>query len=181
MHGSFRGYRVRAISPRDAWSQAELELLKTHWPNVKMLCRLLPRRTVRAMQAKANRCGLTPEWTRHMWTAREHSDLRRMVAMGCTRRQIAMHLGLSVQQVAARMQYTGIKMPKRRPVPCGDERIDSIRQRAFDLNMSMTEFDRSLGYTRRFSNCFKGKQMSLSSIGRAVVALGGKLQIEWED
>ena len=181
MHGSFQGQRVRIIGGRNAWSLFELEILEQHWPDLRLLKKRLPMRTEQAIKAMASRCGLKRTQPNHVWTAREHSDLKRMVASGHTRRQIAVHLGLTLGQVANRLQYEGMKQPRRRPVLCGNPLADAIRQRAFDLNLTMTDLDRSLGYRGRFSGCFRGKRFSDSSVGRAVRALGGKLHIEWED
>ena len=181
MHGSFQGQRFRLLSGRNSWSLMELDTLKRHWPDLRLLKKRLPIRTVPAIKAKAGSCGLTPGRPNHIWTAREHSDLKRMAAAGRTRRQIASHLGLTVRQVANRLQYAGIQMPRRRPVTSGNPLLDAVRHRAFDMNMSMRDLDRSLGYKGRFSRCFPGKPISMFSIQRAVRALGGRLRIDWED
>ncbi|MDX8438375.1 hypothetical protein [Mesorhizobium australafricanum] len=181
MHGTFEPRPVRIVRADNTWTFNESELLREHWPDTAKLRKLLPHRTERALQHMAKRCGLIPPKEQNIWTGAQDKTLTRMAAAGATREEIATELGLTVIQVANRLNYRGINLTKRPPKSYGDPLVDEIRRRAFDLKMSVTDLDRSLGTRRIFTNAWKGRRIKATHIHRAVKALGGELKIEWAD
>ncbi|SFK81456.1 hypothetical protein SAMN04488498_113117 [Mesorhizobium albiziae] len=181
MHGTLPPVRRARIVRRDnTWTFNESEILKEHWPDVSLLRKRLPHRSEKAIHWMAKRCGLISPKEQHIWTAAEHSKLRRFAGEGMTRKAIAAELGVTPEQVASRLLYTRINIAKQPPKLLGDPLVDAIRRRAFDMRMTMAELDRSLGRRKTFQSCFAGKRVSPAHIMHAVSALGGKMVIEWE-
>ena len=182
MHGTIGNDIRRRKTPRrnDSWTFREVEIMREHWPDIEKIQALLKWRTVNAIRDMARRCGLIPPKVQHIWTAAQHSTLRRLAGKRTPRKDIAKQLGLTVQQVANRLNYSKIGIGKRPPVSLGEPLVDSVRQRAFQLKISMVDLDRSLGPRKAFqtSNVKKGTPGILH---QAVKALGGRLTIEWLD
>ncbi|TIQ35974.1 MAG: hypothetical protein E5X48_11150 [Mesorhizobium sp.] len=181
MHGTFEPRPVRIVRADNTWTFNESELLRKHWPDVALLRKLLPHRSERALRDMAARCGLIPQKEQNIWTGAQDKKLRQMAAAGNSRKEIAAELGLTVGQVANRLLYRKINLAKRPPVQIGNELLDQIRRRAFDLNMSIADLDRSLGSRHIFQTAWKGRHISPKHIHRAVKALGGELKIKWAD
>lgn len=59
--------------------------------------------------------------------------------------------------------------------------MNAIRQRAFDLNMTLADLDRSLGSQKIFRQAAGRQRVRHVHIERAVKALEGKLAVEWCD
>jgi hypothetical protein len=173
--------RTRIVRRDDSWTFIESEILREHWPDVDLLAKLLPHRKATAMRHMAKRCGLIPDKVQNVWTGAQDSKLRRFAAQGIDRKTIAQELGLTVQQVANRLNYRKLNLAKRPPLPTGNDLADAIRRRAFDLRMTTVDLDRSLGGKKVFQNCYKGrkKRIPAARIQQAVSALGGRLLIEW--
>lgn len=161
------------------WTLKEHEVVVSYWPDTKAIRTRLPHRSVRAIRAFAGRCNLTTG--RHIWTAAEDSKLRRMAAAGSSRKDIAAEMGMSVKQVAGRMSYARIPVARKPPAPSKNPLVNAVRQRAFELNMSMIDLDRSLGDRKIFQQAAGKQKVGRAHIERAVKALGGKFVIEWCD
>lgn len=182
MHGNFPNLRrARIVRRDDTWTYVESEILRKHWPDLNILAKLLPHRKATAMRHMAKRCGLIPDKVRNVWTGAQDKKLRQMASAGATRKDIAAELSLSVGQVANRPNYRRINLARRPPKPYGDPLIDEVRRRAFSLNISAAELDRSLGDRRIFQAAWKGRHIGATHIHRAVKALGGVLKVEWID
>lgn len=75
--------------------------------------------------------------------------------------------------------YTKTNIAKRTPVLIGDPLVDAIRQRAFDLKISIADLDRSLGRGKIFRSA-RRRLPSPRRLHDAVKALGGTLIVQWE-
>lgn len=182
MHGTVLPLRRRAIARRDdSWTYRETEALREHWPDLATLKTLLPFRTERAMKKMANKCGILPPNHQHIWTAAEDKRLKAMAADGKTRKEMATSFGLTVGQVQNRLQYARILIARRPPARCTDALANAVRQRAFEMRMTMRDLDRSLGNQQIFQNAASKQYVLVKHIDRAVKALGGRLTIEWDE
>ncbi len=180
MHGTIGNSAVRVhrvIRRSNDWTLKEHEVVISHWPDMNAIVERLPHRSTKAIRKFAGRCNLTT--SRHIWTAAQDSKLRKLVSAGLQRKEIAGELGLSVQQIAGRLSYCKINTVRRPPAPSENALVHSIRQRAFELNMSLADLDRSLGNRKIFRQAAGRQRVRHSHIERAVKALGGNLVVEW--
>lgn len=182
MHGTTQSFpRARVVRRDDSWTYRETEVLREHWPDMAAIRKMLPYRTERAIGDMARKCGVAPPKDQHIWTGAEDKRLRALAAAGATRKDIAAALSLSPLQVQNRLQYTRIRIAKRPPALCGDDLADAVRQRAFQMNITIRDLDRSLGNRRIFQNAVTTKYVLPHHIDKAVKALGGRLTIVWDD
>lgn len=180
MHGTLPAIRRSRIVRRDdTWTYTESEVLREAWPSMDAIRKRLPHRSERAIRKMAKRCGLIPDKLQHIWTGAQDRTLKRMAANGATRKEIADALGLTPGQVSNRLQYTKTNIAKRAPVLIGDPLVDAIRRRAFDLNISIVDLDRSLGRGKAFRSA-RWRLPSPRCLHQAVKALGGNLVVQWE-
>lgn len=176
-HSAVRVHRV--VRRHSDWTLKEHEVVVSHWPDVEAIRKRLPHRTIRAIRAFAGKCNLTTG--RHIWTAAEDTKLRKLAAAGYQRKEIAAELGLSLNQVAGRLSYARISIARKPPALSANPLVNAIRQRAFDLNITLSDLDRSLGNRRIFRQAAGRQSVRHAHIERAVTALGGQLTVEWRD
>ncbi|MGS1095134.1 hypothetical protein ACVCNR_11185 [Aquamicrobium terrae] len=180
MHGTIGNASVRVhrvIRRSNDWTLKEHEVVVSYWPDMGAIAERLPHRSNTAIRAFAGRCNLTSN--RHVWTAAQDNKLRKLVAAGFQRKEIAAELGLSIQQIGGRLSYCKIHTARRPPAPSENALVHSIRQRAFELNMSLADLDRSLGTRKIFRQAAGRQRVGHTHIERAVKALGGNLVVEW--
>lgn len=182
MHGTIQPFaRSRIIRRDDSWTYRETEVLRGHWPDMAAMRKLLPHRTKTAIRHMAAKCGAAQPKNQHIWTGAEDKRLKALAAAGASRKEMATALGLSPIQIQNRLRYACIQVAKRPPMSCGDELADAIRQRAFQMNMTMRDLDRSLGNRQIFQHAVGKRRIRADHIDRAVKALGGRMTIVWED
>lgn len=184
MHGTmqpFTGARARIVRRDDSWTYRETEVLHEHWPDMAALRKLLPHRSESAVRSMAQKCGAIPPKEQHIWKGSEDKRLRALAAQGTPTKLIAKELDLRPLQVTNRLRHIGIQIARKPPGLCGDELADAVRQRAFRMNMSIVDLDRSLGNNRIFQNAITKRRVLPKHIEKAVKALGGRLTIEWDD
>lgn len=182
MHGTLPPVRRQLLVRREnCWTFRETEVLRELWPAIAPIRARLPHRTERAIREMATRCGVAAPKDQHIWTGADDKKLREMAAAGTSRKEIANKLGLTVMQVQNRLQYRGINISRRPPIPSGDKLADAVRLRAFQMNMTMADLDRSLGNQHIFQQAPSKKRVLTKHIEKAAKALGGKLVIEWQE
>ncbi len=182
MHGTIQPIgRARVVRRDDSWTYRETEVLREHWPHMATMCKLLPHRTETAIRRMAAKCGAAPQKDQHIWTGAEDKRLRAFAAEGMPCKFIAREFGLRPLQVTNRLRYIGARIARKPPAPCGDELADAVRQRAFQMNISMADLDRSLETGRIFQNAACKKRVLPRHIEKAVKALGGRLAIVWDE
>lgn len=176
-HAASRTHRV--IRRHSDWTLKEHEVVVSFWPDVGEIKSRLPHRTRRAIQQFAGKCNLREP--RQMWTAADDGKLKRLAAEGQRTPQIAEALGKTAGQVARRLSYTRTRIAPRPPAHSHDPLVNSIRQRAFDMKMTLADLDRSLGKLKVFQQASGKQHVHHRHIQRAVKALGGQLVVKWPD
>lgn len=159
------------------WTLKEHEVVVSHWPDIKAIRTLLPHRTENAIRSFAGKCNLRRQI--HFWTTAEDRVLRQAVAKHVPIKQIMKDLGLTKNQITNRMRYTGLTYPRRARKPTGDALMDSIRARAFELNMSMADLDEECNSGQQFRRFGKGCKISLQKKLKAIRYLDGELSVRW--
>lgn len=168
----------RVVRRHNDWTLKEHAVLMDHWPDVDKLVKLLPHRSRKAIENFAGKCNLRRKI--HFWTAREDRLLRQRVREGVPRKQTASELGLKVDQVANRLQYTGLRYARRPPKRAGHRLIDTIRARAYEMNMTTSELDEACKSGSVFRKWSPARKIHHKHIQRAVQILGGQFDIVWE-
>jgi DNA-binding CsgD family transcriptional regulator len=161
------------------WTLREHEVVISHWPDIATIMQILPHRSVHAIRTFAGKCNLRKPV--HSWTQREHSVLKKRVSEGVNSRAIAEELGLSKEQVVARMRYTKMRYPRRLPRSSGNDVMDAIMLRLHQLNMSRRDLDQLC----KTGNCFfqwsPARRIDPRHVWKAVNLLEGKFRVDWSD
>lgn len=163
------------------WTEAEDSIVRNHWPDRKHIGALLPHRTLRAIGARGQTLKIAGRDYDRPLTAREERKIKELAACFSSIEVIAAIMGRKPRSIEVFMGRRGWLVKKKPPTVTGHELFDAVRQRAFDMNLNYLDLDRSLGYRCRIfakPNC-AGK-VSIGMIAKAVLALGGRLVVEWE-
>jgi len=72
----------------------------------------------------------------------------------------------------------GYRRPRRAPKSTGMPLVDSIRARAFDLRITMTELDSYVARKRYFVS---PRHMDWTALQRAMTLLGGTPIVQWRE
>ena len=152
-------------------------MVVSNWPDIHAIRTLLPHRTENAIRSFAGKCNLRRQI--HFWTTAEDRALRQAVAKHVPIKQIMSDLNLTRNQVVNRMRYIGLTYPRRARKPTGDALMDSIRARAFELNMSMADLDEECNSGQQFRRFGKGCKISLQKKLKAIRYLDGELSVRW--
>ncbi len=159
------------------WSEAEVALLYLHYPDYKTLVRLLPRRTRKAIELKVAKIGLARPL--RIWSAGEVRGFKPPYRDGTAVSEILPILNQkTADQLYAAASRRRIRRPRRRPKMLGVPVLDSIRQRAFDLNIPLRELDDATGQKHYFGSprCIRWK-----AVARAMKTLGGTPVAKWPE
>jgi antitoxin component of RelBE/YafQ-DinJ toxin-antitoxin module len=181
MHGTMLNAEDRARPVRRCkhdWTLKEHEVVVDHWPDIDTIGRLLPHRTRSAIQSFAGKCNLRRE--QHYWTTTENAQLKRLVKAKVPRKQIAKEMGLTLNQVVNRMAYTNIRYERCPPQSSGHSLMDAIRQRAFEMNISMRDLDEACQSGAALRRWSPARKIGLITIQRALKVLDGQFTIVWE-
>lgn len=119
MHGTFDVEEIprhRVIRRHSDWTLKEHEVVVSYWPDIAAIQSALPHRSRAAIQNFAGKCNLRRPL--HIWTQPEDQLLRRRVRENVPRQAIAKEMRLTLNQVANRMAYTGIRYGRR---PANDD------------------------------------------------------------
>jgi hypothetical protein len=179
LHQPDTGHGFRPLRRRGSdWTLKEHEVVVTHWPDVRTIKRLLPHRTQRAIEGFAGRCNLRKP--NHIWTEEQTAHLRKRVREFASVAEIAQELRMNPEQVQNRKQYLRLPSPRRRPPITGHKAMDAIRQRAFDLNMSMSELDEACASGRALQKWTPRRTVCVKVLQKAAKAMDGEISIEWQ-
>lgn len=184
--GAASAYRARERMARTGrtpsghwlWTKEEDYIVRSLYPDYNALRRKLPRRTRYALKARAARLGVIRK--DHVWLAVEVSRVRRMYPRATQEELMAALPNLSLSQIRSKAKDIGVRRARRKPVTTGYPLIDVIRDRAFDLRLSMVDLDAMAG-TKRFyqSSGWRGGNFNRKFVLRAIEALGGVVSIQW--
>lgn len=174
-HSPVRIHRV--VRRHTDWTLKEHEVVVSHWPDMTEIRRHLPHRSERAVLKFATKCNIRRQI--HVWTAREDLLLRKRVREHIPRGEIAAELGLTLIQVANRMQYAGVRYGRKPPGKTGNPLMDTIFERAANLNMSKRDLDEMCRSGRAFSKWSPARRIHKRHLWRAVTEMDGRFTVEW--
>lgn len=155
------------------WTSPEIETLRRQYPDYQAMAAALPHRTLSAIKTKTVRLKIAR--TRRVWAHSEFSSIKPPYAHGVRMAAILPAVpGKSAPQVYSKAASKKVRRPRRRPKLVGFAIVDAIRQRAFDLRLSMTDLDLMLGSKTYFR---RPRSENWRLLHRAIVLLGGKVHV----
>ena len=163
------------IAGDPVWTVLELDALSLLYPDMAALAAALPRRTGRAIAGKAQKMGLVPPL--RIWTGGDAARLRRPYSAGVPVTALTeMFPGKSKRQIWGKAFAMGYRRPRRSPRKTGMPLVDSIRARAFELRITMTELDAFVARRRYFVS---PRHHDWTALQRAMNLLGGRPVVCW--
>lgn len=164
---TFRGHRV--------WTEEEVFTLLALYPDYAAAQKALPHRSLKALEMKIEKLGRAR--SRSVWTAAEVTRLKRPYTSGAsTAELLELFPGKTMAQVWGRAWKSRFRRPRKPPRPTRWPVVDAVRRRAFELNLTMGDLDemaRSGSYFRR------PWTLNWRHVGKAIVALGGEVRVDW--
>lgn len=153
------------------WTDEEIAALRQHYPD-QVKCQVsIPLRTWVAIKGKALRLGLARPL--RVWLHREEQVVRRDYPSEISVVDIAAAVAKTDRQVWGKASSKRLRRPRKRPLPAPDPLVDAIRQRAFDLSITLADLDRDIGHGSRFR--IRRAARSNRLIVAAVKILGGRI------
>ena len=164
------------------WTPEEDDLVREHFQDRPKLRAMLPHRTGSAINHRVQDLGLNLNKRFFNVTAKDLTSIRQLAKTCRTYQEIADALGLSRHAVRHHMYRRGIRFARTAPKMTGVVMVDAIRQRAFEMKLSLRDLDRSLGYRQKyFSKAMNAHEVTIGQIAKAVKALRGQLVVVWDD
>lgn len=165
------------IAGAPVWTKTEIAELRRCYPYLEAAHTALPRRTPGAIAKKAWGLGLTPP--RRIWTEDEAFRLRSPYVTGVPIAELVeMFPGRSRSQIWKKAQHMGYRRLRRPPKLTGMPLVDSIRHRAFECRLSMTDLDAFIGRKRYFVS---PRYQNWRALQKAMELLGGRPMVRWPD
>ncbi|MFC0220167.1 hypothetical protein ACFFJ7_17400 [Pseudochelatococcus lubricantis] len=159
------------------WSDVEIEILRQFRPDLDALALALPERGIGAITKKAHQIGLVP--SRRAWSADEVPRLRKPYVAGVPVDDlVSMFPGKTKRQIWNKAFHLGIRRPRRRPKGTGLLLVDTVRNRAFDLGLTMTDLDTYVSAGRYFV-CPRCSNWRL--LQKAIRELKGQVVVRWPE
>jgi hypothetical protein len=161
------------------WTERENDVVRELYPDYCALRKALRRRTYKALCHRTRFLGVAKK--RHIWLGAEVSRLRRLYPKADRGDIILAFPNMSWQQIAAKACHVGLRRARRKLNSTGHPLIDVIRDRAFDLRLSMVDLDAMAGTKRYFQKAaWCNGHVNRKALMRAVEALGGEVSVHWQ-
>lgn len=163
------------------WTKTEDDKVIRLYPDIKGLRQRLKSRSAAAIQQRAGALGVRRKG--HRWKSSELVKLRKLFLNAHWQDILEAFPGLTKRQVISCAKYHGMKRNRKRFCKTGIEIIDAVREKAFQLNISMPDLDHMAGTKRYFSHAVwhQTKQANPKAVWRAIEALGGDVLARWND
>lgn len=161
------------------WTKKEDDIVREFYPDYKVLRRKLRRRTYDAIKSRARTLNVAHR--RHIWLASEVSRLRRLYPKADRLDILAAFPGLRWRQIAGKANHICVYRHRKGLCRTGHPLIDHIRDRAFELNMSMVDLDAVARTKKYFQKAgWANGNLNRKALVRAVEALGGEVLVRWQ-
>lgn len=121
------------------WSENEDTWCRSLYPNYAALVQALPRRSRGAIVKRCGALNITIHI--HRWTPLELSRLRKLYQSAPWETLDQAFPFSTRSKIRAIANSYGFRRPRRPYKPTGHDIIDCIRERAFDLNVTMRDLD----------------------------------------
>lgn len=160
------------------WSHAEEKFLRRHYPDAAKVQNRFKHRTLRAIQAKAFKLGLTKKYK--SWTAAKVLLLRRLWVSGSRDDIRQAFPECSWQRLRSKASLLRLRRPSQQ-LPAEHRFLEEIRARGRFLNFTLTDIDKITNTRSYFKNSCRKANPHINPLLSAVKALNGRVEIIWFD
>jgi len=162
------------------WDDTERQILLDHRGDYDAMRKRLRHRSRVAIRSQCAKMGL--QRSVHVWSAAEVSKLRRMYPKASSE-EICIAFPHStwtnIKQVA---RYHGFRRATFSYKLTGIPALDDVRHRCRDIGWSMVDLDKAARTGRYFQHAgWVGKRINHRALGRAIEALDGVVQAQWNE
>lgn len=168
------------MSGAKLWTDEEREIVRNLAPDYDAILKQLPHRTRNAVRNQAGKMGLRRAI--HIWTAAEISRLRKLFPRAPAEEICAAFphsTWINIQQAA---RYHGLRRSAKQYKITGIDALDEVRKRCFEINWTMIDLDNAAKTKRYFRRAgWIGKKINHRALGRAIEALDGVVQAQWNE
>ncbi len=161
------------------WPEWQDGILRTHHPDYDKLCELLPNRTRCAIHNRCIAIGIATK-QQPRWTDTELLKLRRMFGPATKTELLLAFPGFSWRRITKRAEKSGFTRNRKPYMRTGYAALDSVRDRCFDLRLTLVDLDEECGTRAAFKKASRNKP-SYSSLYTASKVLDGKVTVKWPD
>ncbi len=154
-------------------------MLALHYPDLKTLCQVLPRRSREAIKWRASRKALTKKKF-NPWTTVEMSKLRHIYPIASRTELIAAFPRHPFTSITTTARINKIYKKKRVYKKSGIPALDQILTRSHKMGITLAELDEFAG-TRNFfrHRRWENRKNVGGPFAAAAKALGGTISITW--
>lgn len=160
------------------WTLEEDDILRKCYPNLGLAARLLPNRTIEAIQRRSSGYLMLGLPASKPWSEPEEDLVRKLWGIHSTI-EIAKILGRSnaaVKLHRLRMGLVGAQSVRKPVVPVHAD----IEKEAAKRRVNLKTLAKALGCVP-LKNSPKGDKLNLTTVVRIVAAFGGEFYAEWDD
>ncbi|CAK06337.1 hypothetical protein ELG83_02505 [Rhizobium leguminosarum] len=162
------------------WTEIEDDFCRLLYFDHFALRQILRHRTARAIQARCCELGFGRKY--HRWGPLERQKLRKLYPEASREEICATFPDIPWENIQAAARYYGYRRKKKRYVITGIAANDQVRAFCYDLGWIMRDLDEESGTGRYFQrNGSRRKYPDFKAISKAVKALGGILEVRWQE
>lgn len=159
------------------WTSKEDAIVARLYPDYSALRKALRNRTHSGIRHRVSHLGIAIK--RHLWTSQEKARLRRLYPTADRAALLREFPALEWKQIESKVLAMKLYKARKRPSTTGIPIIDSIRARAFELNLSMVELDAMAWSKSYFQKAGWRRGIRRTAVYRAIEALDGQVVPVW--
>ncbi|WP_421405011.1 hypothetical protein [Agrobacterium fabrum] len=168
------------ISGHKIWTDKEDFVCRIFYPDYFAICQVLDTRSKKAIQTRCQKLGLVPRKQSWEWSARQ--KLRKLYPEAGREEICRFFPGVEWQKIQSAARYYGYRRKKKPYKITGVLALDQFRDRCYDTRWTMRDADEGAGTGRYFqTRGYRSKSPNFKAINRGVKALGGHLEVRWDE
>jgi hypothetical protein len=168
------------VSGHKLWTDEEDLICRIFHPDYSAICQVLHARSRKAVQTRCQRLGLAPRREAWGWSARQ--KLRKLYPDADRKEICDAFPGVSWDRIQAAARYYGFRRSRKPYKLTGIPALDQLRSRCYAIRWIMRDMDEEAGTGQYFqTRGYKSRSPDFNSIDKGVRALGGHLEVRWDD
>lgn len=158
------------------WTEAEDDLIKAMYPDYRLLCKRLRRRTFAAIKSRAHFLKITTP--RAGWTGASVTLFKKLYPKVPTPQLVHIFAGRKAASLRRTASRLGLKKHYPRLKDRGLTITDQVRRRANKRGWTMADLD-AFSKTKRYFQAGNFQHDEHWALLKAVAILEGKVKLEW--